>query len=501
MKMGLNAVAAFIWRQGGAIVLTTAVVALMLAQMPAASAQGPASVADLAEQLTPSVVNISTRQNVKRRSGRPGPQGPGNRRPEGRQFPEFFDDLFRNRPPGQRPRRRRVNSLGSGFVIDPSGIIITNNHVIDGADQIDINFHDGSKLSAKVLGRDPKTDIAVLKVESDKPLKAVPIGNSDEIRVGDWVMAIGNPFGLGGSVTLGIVSARNRNINSGPYDDYIQTDAAINRGNSGGPLFNMAGEVVGINTAIYSPSGGSIGIGFSVPTSTAAGVISQLRNFGETRRGWLGVRIQPVTEEMSKALGLDSTRGAHVADITPTGPAEQAGLLPRDVIISFDGKPVLKMRDLPRIVAETAVGTNVEVVVIRKGERQTISVKLGRLEDGEKLISAQSQVPSGPAELKSVLGMKLAPLSKELREQFKIEEDATGVVITEVTPESAAAKKLLAPGDVIVEAGEQRIKIPADVSSRVDQLKSEGRKVILLWVLKGAGKGDARYIALPLGKG
>ena len=278
-----------------------------------------------------------------------------------------------NRP----PRQRNVNSLGSGFVIDASGIIITNNHVIEQADEIEVNFADGSKLKAEIIGKDKKTDLAVLKVNPEKPLTAVEFGNSNAIRVGDWVMAIGNPFGLGGSVTLGIVSARNRNINAGPYDDFLQTDAAINRGNSGGPLFNMDGKVIGINTAIISPSGGSIGIGFSVPSATAVGVIDQLRQFGETRRGWLGVRIQTVGEDMVESLGLDRARGALVADVTATGPAEAAGIQAGDVITKFDNRPVEQMRDLPRLVAEMPVGKSVTVEVIRKGKPQEFTVKLG----------------------------------------------------------------------------------------------------------------------------
>ncbi len=302
--------------------------------------------------------------------------------PPGSPFRDFFEDLFKDQPGGgdgdPSTPTRKVNSLGSGFVVDPAGIIITNNHVIEDADEIEVNLSDGSKLKAELKGRDGKTDLAVLKVKPPHPLTAVTFGNSDSIRVGDWVMAIGNPFGLGGSVTLGIVSARNRNINSGPYDDFIQTDAAINRGNSGGPLFNMAGEVVGINTAIISPSGGSIGIGFSIPSNTARRVIDQLVAFGETRRGWLGVKIQEVTDDLAKSLKLDMARGALVADVTPTGPAEKAGIKPGDVVVKFDNKPVHEMRDLPRIVADTPVGTKVAIEVLRKGNPMTFTVELGR---------------------------------------------------------------------------------------------------------------------------
>ncbi len=317
---------------------------------PNMTQQGPASVADLAEGLLGAVVNISTSQNVKNEDKAPMPQVP-----EGSPFQDFFDEFFKGQgQDGNRPRT--VNSLGSGFVIDPAGYIVTNNHVIDGADDIEANFADGSKLKAKLIGKDTKTDLALLKVEPKKPLTAVPFGDSRKMRIGDWVMAIGNPFGLGGTVTVGIVSARGRNINAGPYDNFIQTDAAINRGNSGGPLFNMYGEVIGINTAIISPSGGSIGIGFSVPTELAENVVKQLREYGETRRGWLGVRIQPVTDDIAASLGMERPRGALVAGIITGGPVANGEIKTGDVIIRFDGKDVGEMRDLPRVVAESPVG-------------------------------------------------------------------------------------------------------------------------------------------------
>ena len=312
---------------------------------------GPASVADLAEGLLESVVNISTSQTVK------GTEGPGAvpmpQLPEGSPFQDFFDDFFKERG-GEGPSgSQKVQSLGSGFVVDAEqGIVVTNNHVIADADEIEVNFSDGSKLKAELVGKDTKTDIAVLKVDPKlKKLKAVKFGDSSVMRIGDWVMAIGNPFGLGGTVTVGIISARNRDINAGPYDDFIQTDAAINRGNSGGPLFNMFGEVVGINTAIISPSGGSIGIGFSIPSQLAVGVVDQLREFGETRRGWLGVRIQPVTDEIAESLGMDNAKGALVAGVIKGGPVDNGSILPGDVIVKFDGKDVRDMRDLPRVVA------------------------------------------------------------------------------------------------------------------------------------------------------
>jgi len=479
--------------------------AFLLSVIPlqVANATKPKSVADLAERLQPAVVNISTKQTVKQERTVPIPN-----LPQDSPFREFFDDFFDKQKPKNRndknPRSRRgrsISSLGSGFVIDPSGIIITNNHVIDKADEIQVIFTDGRKLEAKVIGRDKKTDLAVLKVESKEPLVAVKFGDSTKLRVGDWVMAIGNPFGLGGSVSLGIVSARNRDINSGPYDDFIQTDAAINKGNSGGPLFNMDGEVVGINTAIISPSGGSIGIGFSIPSSTASRVIKQLREFGETRRGWLGVRIQSITDDLAESLGLDNTKGALVADLTETGPAEKSGMKPGDVIIEFDGQAVNKLSDLPRVVARAPVGKRVDVIVIRKGKKVTIGVTLGRLEDGEKLIAKNtSSKQDGVTKTVAVLGMKLAGISDELRKKFKISENAKGVVVTEVDADSVAAEKRIQVGDIIAEAGEKEISAPADLEKRVKELKKEGRGSILLLILKTARGGDPNFIALRLEK-
>ena len=478
--------------------------AFLLSILPVAvvNAAGPVSVADLAERLQPAVVNISTKQKVKQQRSVPIPN-----LPEDSPFRDFFDEFFDKQKPKQKgekkkQRRRRgrsVSSLGSGFVIDPSGIIITNNHVIDKADEIEVIFTDGRKLKAKVIGRDKKTDLAVLKVEPKKPLVSVKFGDSSKLRVGDWVMAIGNPFGLGGSVSLGIVSARNRDIRSGPYDDFIQTDAAINKGNSGGPLFNMDGDVIGINTAIISPSGGSIGIGFSIPSGTASRVIEQLREFGETRRGWLGVRIQSITDDLAESLGLKNSKGALVADLTETGPAEKAGMKPGDVIIKFDGHAVNKLSDLPRVVARAPVGKRVDVVVIRKGKEVTIGVTLGRLEDGEKIIAKNaSSKRTGETETVSVLGMKLSGLSDQLREKFKLSEKAKGVVVTSVEPDSSAADKRIQPGDIIAEAGEKEISTPSELAKRVKELKKEGRGSILLLVLKTARGGDPHFIALRL---
>ncbi|GAB1582433.1 Do family serine endopeptidase [Phyllobacterium phragmitis] len=473
---------------------------------PVQAAEGPGSVADLAQRLIDAVVNVSTAQNVQGPGA--GDQVPMPQMPEGSPFQEFFDDFFgpQGRGGGSGPSRR-VQSLGSGFVIDAEqGIVVTNNHVIADADEIEVNFNDGTKLKATVLGKDTKTDLAVLKIDPAKhKLTAVKFGDSGKARIGDWVMAIGNPFGLGGTVTLGIISARNRNINSGPYDSFIQTDAAINRGNSGGPLFNMDGEVIGINTAIISPSGGSIGIGFAIPTEMAVSVIDQLKQFGETRRGWLGVRIQPVTEDVAESLGMNTTKGALVAGLVEGGNVENKEIQPGDVIIRFDGKPVDSARDLPRIVAESPVGKEVEVVVIRKGKEQTVKVKLGRLEEFEKQESKENtdeegsnqgtEQPAKPASV-DVLGMKLAPLDDEMRTRFEIAPEVEGVVVTEVEPNSAAAEKRIAPGEVIVDIGQQAVKSPEDVEKRVDGLRKEGRKNALLML--ASKTGELRFVTVRM---
>lgn len=463
-----------------------------LSAPPATAQNGPASVADLAEDLLGTVVNISTSQRGA--AGREGPV-PMPRLPEGSPFQDFFDEFFNRRgqggqgTPGPSPR---VQSLGSGFVIDAQqGLIVTNNHVIADADEIEVNFADGGTLKAELVGRDPKTDIAVLKVDpGTRTLKAARFGDSDAMRIGDWVMAIGNPFGLGGTVTVGIVSARDRDINSGPYDDYIQTDAAINRGNSGGPLFNMRGEVIGINTAIISPSGGSIGIGFSIPSDIASNVVAQLTEFGETRRGWLGVRIQPVTSDIAESLGMTGARGALVAGIIEGGPIEDGQIQPGDVIVTFDGKPVATMRDLPRVVAESPVGKEVDVVVIRKGQEQTVKVTLGRLEDGETLASAEAGPTGdeGKVATATAFGMTVGTLDDAARETYGIGKDVSGVVITEVAEGSSAAAKGIAVGEVIAEIAQESVSSPSELLDRIKALKEQGRRNVLLMIASKSGE-------------
>jgi serine protease Do len=461
------------------------------------AARGPDSIADVAEKVIDAVVNISTSQKVEARNS-PMPQLPNDP-----QLDELFRDFFNRRgAPGDPQNRerspRRVNSLGSGFIIDPSGIVVTNNHVISEADEITVILNDGTRLKAELIGKDQKTDLALLRVKPDKPLKAVKFGESEKLRLGEWVIAIGNPFSLGGSVTAGIVSARNRDINSGPYDNYIQTDASINRGNSGGPLFNLDGEVVGINTAIISPSGGSIGIGFAVPAKTAVPVIDQLRQFGETRRGWLGVRIQQVTDEIAESLNIKPPRGALVAGVDDKGPAKPSGIEPGDVIVKFDGKEIKEMRDLPRVVADTPVGKQTPVVVIRKGKEETKTVTLGRLEDGEKVAAAEPKNGGVPDQnvVKKTLGIELANMSGDLRKRYNIKDTVNGVVITAIDASSPAADKRLSPGDVIIEIAQEAVANTDDFQAKVDKLKKDGRRSALL-LIAGAD-GELRFVALSL---
>ncbi len=466
-----------------------------------AFARGPEGIADVAEKVIDAVVNISTTQNVEAKGGDGGEAMP--QLPPGSPFEDFFEDFFKNRRgPGGKggsPRAHKVNSLGSGFIIDASGIVVTNNHVIADADEINVILNDGTRSRAEIVGVDKKTDLAVLKFKPEKPLTAVKFGDSDTLRLGEWVIAIGNPFSLGGTVTAGIVSARNRDINSGPYDSYIQTDAAINRGNSGGPLFNLNGEVVGVNTAIISPSGGSIGIGFAVPSKTVSAVVAQLREFKEVRRGWLGVRIQQVTDEIAESLSIKPARGALVAGVDDKGPAKPAGIEPGDVIVKFDGKDVKEPKDLSRIVADTAVGKAVDVLIIRKGAEQTKKVTLGRLDDGATKPVQVSTKPSETIEktpAQKALGLDLANISKDLRSRYKIKDSVKGVVITKVDEGSDAFEKRLSAGDIIVEVAQESVSNADDIKKRVDQLKKDGKKSVLLLVSNATG--ELRFVALSL---
>jgi len=466
-----------------------------LAYVPKAHSQfspaGPVSVADLAERLIDSVVNISTVQVVKP-SDKKTPQF---NLPPGSPFHDLFKEFLEREKKNPTPRKSR--SLGSGFVIDSSGIIVTNNHVVAKASEIMVKFSDGTEVKAELMGTDPKTDLALLKIKPPKGLKAVPLGDSSKMRVGDWVMAIGNPFGLGGSVSIGIISARNRDINAGPYDDFLQTDAAINKGNSGGPLFNMRGEVVGINTAIISPNGGSIGIGFSVPSSTANPVIAQLKKYGETRRGWLGVRIQTVSDELAEGLGLKEAKGALVADIIPGSPAEKAKFLAGDIILEFNGKDVDQMRDLPRIVASTDIGDTVDVLVLRKGSEKTLKVKIGRLEGSEKKnVKKVEQKKPVKSKVATSLGLSVSGLNDALRKKYKIKDGVKGVIINKIDSASSAAGLGLRAGDVIVQVSQKPVVTAEQFVSRVKELKKSGKKVAVLFVTNG--RGEYRFIAVRI---
>src|SRR3984893_9245332 len=485
-----------------AIWLGTASVLISAPVSTQALARGPDGIADVAEKVIDAVVNISTSKTVEAKGGGEG-RGAMPQLPPGSPFEEFFDDFFKNRRggPGGNSKGgdlqpRKTNSLGSGFIIDTSGIVVTNNHVIADADEINVILNDGTKIKADLVGVDKKTDLAVLKFKPPRQLTAVKFGDSDKLRLGEWVIAIGNPFSLGGTVTAGIVSARNRDISNGPYDNYIQTDAAINRGNSGGPLFNLDGEVIGVNTLIISSTGVSIGRGFAVPSKTVAGVVDQLQKFGELRRGWLGVSIQNVTDEIAESLNIKPARGALVGKIDPTGPAKAAGIETGDVVVKFDGKDIKEPKDLSRIVADTAVGKDVDVVVIRKGAEETRKVTLGRLEDNDKAQQAalKKDEPAEKPVTQKALGLDLATLSKDLRTRYKIKDSVKGVLVTGVDATSDAAEKRLSAGDVIVEVAQESVASAADIKKRVDQLKKDGKKSVLLLVSNA--DGELRFVAL-----
>jgi serine protease Do len=425
----------------------------------------------------------------------PAPDFPVPEPPPGSPFEDFFREFFdRDRPPDQAPQRQ--SSLGSGFVVDASGYVVTNNHVIAEADEIQVVFGDDTSYAAELIGRDMKTDLALLKIEGDKPFPAVTFADSDHVRVGDWIIAIGNPFGLGSTVTAGIVSARSRDIRAGPYDDFLQVDAPINRGNSGGPSFNLDGEVIGINTAIFSPSGGNVGIGFAIPSNLALPVIESLKEDGRVRRGWLGVRIQTVTDEIAESLGLEHSNGALVASVTPDGPAEEADIQPGDVVLEFDGKPIDRMRGLPRIVAETPIGKAVEVEIWRRGERRSVEVTLGELPEEEELAAlTQSEAETPSSANIEALGLSVASLTEELRMRFEISPDVKGVVIVEVREASTGSEESLRPGDVIVEVGQEEVNSPPEVAAKVNQAKQDDKKSVLLLIDR---QGDLRFVALRL---
>lgn len=468
----------------------------------------PTTFETLAEKLLPTVVNVSTTTKI----GQKNPQAelpPMPQLPPGSPFEDFFKDFYdqykNNGPNGQGGEDQKVSALGSGFVIDAAkGYIVTNNHVIKDADEIKIILHDDQTLDAKLIGTDEKTDIAVLQVTPTKALTAATFGDSDTAKVGSWVLAIGNPFGLGGTVTAGIVSARQRDINAGPYDDFIQTDASINRGNSGGPMFNMNGDVIGVNTAIFSPTGGSVGIGFAVPSNIVKNVVDQLVKFGKTKRGWLGVRIQEVTPEIAESLGLDRARGALVSSVNAKGPADLAGIVPGDVIIGFNGQPLDHMRKLPRLVADTEVGKKAAISVWRKNAEVALTVDLGQLEKAEEegMLDANGKnTPDATKDLKGTdvptLGLGLALLNDGTREKFGIAKSTNGVIVTSVTPNSGAAEKGIDIGDVVMEIDQQPVSDPKTVADKVAAAEKAGRASVLLFVER---KQDRRFVALKIKK-
>ena len=473
----------FIRSQASLIGLATCFLIFQFASNLAKAA--PESFAPLVEIVSPAVVNITTSTTVS------APVGPQGIVPEGSPFEDLFRD-FQDRN-GGKGAPRNSSALGSGFVISSDGYVITNNHVIEDADEIRIEFRDGMELEAEVIGVDKNVDIALLKVEHEKSLPFVQFGDSDISKVGDWVMAVGNPLGQGFSVSVGIISARNREL-SGAYDDYIQTDAAINRGNSGGPLFNMGGEVIGVNTAILSPNGGSIGIGFSMSSNVVAPVVEQLQEFGEVRRGWLGVNIGNVTDDMAEALGLSDTLGAIVLDVFD-GPALDAGLQSMDIIISFDGQDVKSSGELVRLVGKAAVGKMVDAVIIREGAEKTLSITLGQRPDPDALAQRQENVPKQEEKPETVLGMLLLEITDAQRQEMELPSNSTGLIVMEIDEESIAFEKGIRPGDVISDVGQKAVTTLEDLLNRVGEAKKAGRESVLLLVRRD---GQPRFVVLPI---
>lgn len=448
--------------------------------------------ADLVEAVMPAVVGVRTeRAAAANEMAQQSPFGP-----RGGDMEEFMRRFFGEngpRMPGTPPGGQQGPQIGmgSGFVIDPSGYIVTNNHVVEGADDITVILNEGEEVPGTLIGRDPSTDLALLKVEPANPLPFVNFGNSDAVRVGDRVLAIGSPFGLGSTVTSGIVSARSRDIGSGPYDDFLQIDAAINRGNSGGPTFNLRGEVVGVNTAIFSPSGGSVGIGFAIPASAARDIIADLRDDGRVERGWLGVTIQRVTDELAEGLGLPNAEGALVSNVSPDGPAADAGVERGDVILRFNDEPITQMRELPRVVARVAPGEEGRLAIWRNGQEQTLAVQVGQMPDQDQQVAAaEENRETGPR-----LGLALAPLSPDARQSLGLGQDARGVLVEDVDPSGPAAEQGIQPGDLIREVAREPVTEPSQVIDAVRAAAERGDKSLLMLLSRD---GQDRFVAVRL---
>ncbi|MEJ5154079.1 Do family serine endopeptidase [Gluconobacter wancherniae] len=465
----------------------------------------PSSFADLADRLLPSVVNVSTSAVLK--PGKDGDSGPDASSPDGPQVPEFppgsplqkfFHDYMNHKPAPNRPPRR-MQALGSGFILDPAGIIVTNNHVIEGADQVTVTLHDGTEMPARIVGRDSKVDLAVLEVKPKHPLPAVPLGHSDKARVGDWVLAIGNPFGLNGTVTAGIVSSRGRNVEHGLYDDFIQTDAAINRGNSGGPLFNLSGEVIGINTLIYGGSGGdSIGIGFAIPADDARGIIDQLRRTGHVSRGWLGLKFQDVTNDIAEDLdfhgpdGLNG-KGSMVSEVDPKGPAATAGLQVGDIITRVGNQDVTG-QTMPRIIASILPGTKVDLNVWRKGKILPLPITLGKSPDAPDMPPSDTHQPEHRHQTLGDLGLTVSAIDADARTQYALSDDQRGVLVSRVESTSRAAERGIVEGNVITQVGQDQIDTPDAFAKLVQQAQAQKKHEVLLLVQDDDG---LRWVPVP----
>jgi serine protease Do len=434
----------------------------------------PFSFADLVERVSPTVVTVTVEEQLQQTAGI-----------DPSQLPEPFRDFFNQfgQGGGQQQQPRKAISMGSGFIIDKSGDIVTNDHVVENGRKITVKLADGREFDAKLVGADKATDIAVLKVKSDKPLPSVEFADERQVRVGDWVIAVGNPFGLSNTVTAGIVSSIGRDIGNGPYTDFIQIDASINRGNSGGPTFDLQGKVIGMNSMIFSPSGGSVGIGFAIPSSTIREIVDQLKAHGHVSRGWLGVSIQAITPEMASSLGMKDSKGAIVATVVPGGPAAKAGFHPGDIVLAVNGKSIEDNRDLTRRVALLPAGSTAAFTVSRNGQQHTVNVTIGAKKEDMQVASAGGpQVFGGAETTGEAMGLGLASVTPEVRKAYSLDGNVSGVVVTKVDPNSDAADKGIEPGDVVVSVADQAVHTPKDVQTRVAQAKSQGRKSVLVLV-------------------